>query len=93
MPTTVTINDPRSRSQNVFIDLSDPMKYRIIITREIIRDIIETGEVYSRESGRQIIEEITFDSDGTPHGDETVLSLIGPIGDAINTLVLKHGVS
>lgn len=92
MPTTLTVNDPQSRTNSVFLDLSDPMCYKIVITREIVRVIAETGEVYSREMGTKIVETINFDLDGNPSGDPIILPLLKPIKDAIYELVAKYDV-
>lgn len=91
MPTTFTVNDPRARTNNIVIDLSDPMCYKLIITRENVREIAETGEIYSREIGSKIVETITFDLDGNPTGDPIVLPLILPIQTAVFALVEKYG--
>ena len=90
MPTTFTVNDPRARTNSIVIDLSDPMQYKLVITREMVREVAETGEIYSREMGAKIIETVDFDLAGNPSGDPILLSLIGPIQQAVFDLVAKY---
>lgn len=83
MPQTLTLNSPRFRTKSINIDLSDPMIYRIIIHREEVIDIEETGGIYSRKVLKPITSFVTFDLAGNPSGDPEILNLLEPIKQAV----------
>ena len=83
MPTITAEQRPRTR--RILLDLSDPYCYRIRVARETVTEGADGG-VIGRTALRDIIREITFDADGTPHGDPLILALLPDIRTAVEAL-------
>ena len=82
----VTVSDPRTRTRNILLDLSNPNSYRITIVRESVQEMSDTGAVARRATTRIVKRDIVFDANGVPSGDPLVLALLPGIKSAIEAL-------
>lgn len=87
MPTTITIQDPRPRTREIFLDLSNPNRYVITIVRETVKEVAEDGTIFSRNTTRKIRRVVTFDPvTEAPSGDADIVELLMPIKAIVERL-------
>ncbi len=92
MPRTIAINDPRFRTRTISIDLSDPLRYRIVIEREVVEEYADSMEIATRSAGLTVVREVIFNRQtGEPTGDPLVIALLAPISAAVTQMAANDG--